>query len=119
MIEVHKIVAETFLPKPNQKDKFVVDHIIEDDKTNNHVTNLQWLTQSENTKKAWVTRKAKANGDVKYGPKLTERQKEEIIAEYLSGKSLIQITIDMNAKYSRTTSRQTYTKVVRHYENKK
>lgn len=113
LIEVHRIVAETFIPKPNKTQRFIVDHIVEDDKLNNHVTNLQWLTQSENMLKSWAYRKSQ--GLIKKRYYLTEREKEEVIAEYLSGKSLVQLTQDLNHEYSRSTSRSTYTKVVRDY----
>lgn len=43
---VHRLVALTFLPN-DSKDKKVVDHI-NGDKTNNHVSNLRWVSHSEN-----------------------------------------------------------------------
>ncbi|ENG6105860.1 HNH endonuclease [Serratia liquefaciens] len=101
-IEVHRLVAETFLP---QSDKsLVVDHIIENDKLNNRVDNLQWITQAENLKKA--KRNARE-------PRLTKEQRNEVTKMYESGISLIKITIIMNEKYNRNTSRATYTKIVK------
>jgi hypothetical protein len=41
----HRLVAEAFIPNPD--DKCQVDHI-DRDKSNNHVSNLRWATQSEN-----------------------------------------------------------------------
>lgn len=48
---VHRIVAQAFLPNPEGKPE--VDHL-DEDKGNNAVTNLEWVTASENS-----TRRAK------------------------------------------------------------
>lgn len=46
---VHRLVAETFIPKIQGKD--FVNHI-DGNKLNNHVDNLEWCTASENTQHA-------------------------------------------------------------------
>lgn len=48
---VNRIVAEAFLGEP--KDKNLVVMHLDNDKCNNHYTNLKWGTISENTKQAF------------------------------------------------------------------
>lgn len=43
---VHRLVAETFLPNPKNKEQ--INHI-DRDKSNNHISNLEWVTNRENT----------------------------------------------------------------------
>ena len=49
---IHKLVACTFLPNTNRHLYNVVDHK-DGDKTNNCVYNLEWVTYSENTRRAF------------------------------------------------------------------
>ena len=54
---VNILVAEAYLePHPEDGQKYLVDHIDETDRKNNHYTNLQWLTYSENLQKANMRR---------------------------------------------------------------
>ncbi|MEB6640876.1 HNH endonuclease [Aeromonas caviae] len=96
-IEVHRLVAKTFLQQPTDGKRYVVDHIVDGDKLNNHPSNLQYITQSENVRKSSRTKKYL---------KLTAEQKQEIQSMYQDGKSTIAITKhfnDMGIKVSRQT----------------
>lgn len=53
MIQWHKVIAETFIPKPSEKHN-VVNHK-DGNKTNNNVNNLEWVTQKDNIAHAWRT----------------------------------------------------------------
>ena len=49
---VHRIVAETFVDNPDSENNKDIDHI-DNDKSNNKASNLQWLSHSDNMKKEY------------------------------------------------------------------
>lgn len=52
---VHQLVAEAFIKNDDPINKTTVDHI-DNNKLNNHYSNLQWLSVSDNTRKAMLHR---------------------------------------------------------------
>lgn len=54
---VHRLVAESFIEKPESDISLVVNHI-DGNKENNHYTNLEWVTQKENCIHYYTSEKA-------------------------------------------------------------
>jgi hypothetical protein len=49
----HRLVAMYFVPRPKVNDSSVLEvNHVDGDKSNNHVSNLEWVTRSENLKHA-------------------------------------------------------------------
>ena len=73
---VHRLVAMAFIPNPDHKPQ--VNHK-DEIKTNNEVSNLEWVTCSENIKHAYANKLHSQTGSRNAASKLTEEQVLEII----------------------------------------
>jgi len=60
---VHRLVAENFLHKPDDANKYEVNHK-DGDRTNNHVSNLEWVSKRENIKHAFENKLIKTEKPV-------------------------------------------------------
>jgi hypothetical protein len=49
-VRVHHLVARAFIPNPNNYKEI---HHKDSNKTNNHVSNLEWCNRSKNVKESW------------------------------------------------------------------
>lgn len=74
-VKIHKLVAELWVPNDNP-DLVEVNHD-DGDKSNNHRTNLKWVTKSQNIQHA-VQTKLKQSGDQLYNSSVTDAQVHEI-----------------------------------------
>jgi hypothetical protein len=72
---VHRVIALTFIPNPNELPE--VNHK-DGDKLNNAVTNLEWVTRSDNEKHA-VAVLGKNTGERCHSAKLTDADALEVI----------------------------------------
>ena len=100
---VHLLVANAFIPKPDTTDKLYVNHI-DGDKSNNNVKNLEWVTNAENINHAFRTGLNTNRGENHHNSKLTAKDVEEIRSlVHLKGKKGIGTTM-IAKKYGITKS---------------
>ncbi len=76
---INRMVAEVYLPNPNNLP--MVEHI-DDNKLNNHVSNLEWVTDRENKDRA-IQNGLYLNGIKNHKSKLTEEQVKWIRDYYI------------------------------------
>ncbi len=80
---IHRLVAETYIPRID--NKLIVNHI-DGNKYNNHVSNLEWVTVSENIQHAYDTGlHVKAKGVDSPNTKLSSQKVHNICASLMGG----------------------------------
>lgn len=107
---VHRIVAEAFIPNPENKPQ--INHI-NGNKTDNQVENLEWATRSENIKHADKNNLRILKGVNNSGSKLTEKEVLEIRSIGKS-KTLNELSITYNVTFqciSKILNRITWTHI--------
>ena len=86
---VHRLVAETFIPNPDNKKE--VNHK-DGDKSNNSIDNLEWVTKLENMRHAENNKLIKRNkGSQHYNSKLTEDLVREMRIKFKNGSTPYQM----------------------------
>ena len=100
LYQLHRIIADTFLPNPDLKMQ--VNHI-NGIKTDNMLENLEWATNDENRAHAKSLNLIKNGLDLPQ-TKLHDGLFEKIMSERISGKPLTQIAKDFNVAYSTLTA---------------
>jgi hypothetical protein len=80
--KVHRLVAQAFIPNPENKKE--VNHI-DGNKLNNHVSNLEWVTHTENMRHASKNGLYNpSNGSKNGNSYFTEEQVKEIRNTYIA-----------------------------------
>jgi hypothetical protein len=88
-VNVHRIVASSWLGEPPSELHTDVNHI-NGDATDNRVENLEWATKSQNQRHA-VNTGLKGKGDELYNSQLSNEQVHEICSKMLEGARVIDL----------------------------
>ena len=91
----HRLVALAFIPNPNNLPQ--VNHI-DGDKLNNHVSNLEWISNSDNMRHAYKLGLKCSKGENNSNCKITDIQVTQIKLIYNTGKSSKYISEELNVK---------------------
>ena len=91
---VHRLVALAYIPNPDNKP--FVNHI-DANRSNPHVDNLEWCTQSENIQHAYRL------GNMSQKQNFTVEELDWLLAEFLARKSMTELAKTMNVGLSRLT----------------
>ena len=96
--DVHRLLAQTFIPNPENKP--FVNHI-DADKTHCFIWNLEWVTESENTRHAYSigrmkVRRGEEIGDNKFTTPMVRRVCELLVEDKLS---LKEIAVETGVSY--------------------
>lgn len=95
---VHRIIGETFMP--NDDENLEIDHI-DNNKLNNNLSNLQWVTHHDNASKIPFERRSICRKGSKNGrAKLNEQMVSEIRRMYKNGVSKKQICSQYPCSFS-------------------
>lgn len=88
-VKLHRVVADLFCPKPESKETLFVNHK-DGNKTNNHASNLEWVTARENIQHAvnsglikarWITSRNVLTNEIKRYPSTRAVHLETGVAE--------------------------------------
>lgn len=99
---VHILVAEAFIPNPSQKP--CVNHI-DGDKTNNNISNLEYVTISENTLHAYKLGLCKINRPL-LGKKVGKTSRYHGVSKKANGKFVGSIWLNSKTSYPKTFEKE-------------
>lgn len=115
--QIHRLVAKAFIPNPLNLE--TVNHK-DGDKFNNHVDNLEWMTQQENKVSAFELGISTAwwQGDVHSRSTFTNEEVHEICKKFQSGikpKDMVASTTKLYQKLFRIYNRDNWKTISEHY----